>query len=69
MTKRLMLSLPLKDFDALHEAAEGRGKFCRVSKAQLSALLIDHSRTVAALGEDVEDAYQDSRHVRKADNG
>ncbi len=66
MTKRLKLSLPLRTFDALHKAADGRGKKALVSKADLSALLIDHCRAIAALGDEVQDDYQDCSHVRKA---
>ena len=69
LTRKLKLSLPLKTFDKLFAAADGRGKKALVSKADLRALLIDHSRAIAALGDDVEEDYQDSRHVRQAKTG
>lgn len=65
MTKRLKLSLPLRTFDALHKAADGRGKKALVLKADLTALLIDHTRAIAALGDEVQDDYQDCGQVRK----
>lgn len=49
MTRALKLSLPTSDFDDLWAAADGRGKSCRVPKAALTALLIDHSRALARL--------------------
>ena len=66
MTRKLKLSLPLQTFDELHKAAEGRGKKALVSKADLSALLIDHTRAIAALGDEVQDDYQDCGQVRQA---
>lgn len=69
LTRKLKLSLPLKTFDKLFAAADGRGKKALVSKADLRALLIDHSRAIAALGDEVEDGYQTDSHVRKAAKG
>lgn len=66
MTKRLKLSLPLKDFDRLFAAADGRGEYCRVKKSDLTSLLMDHSRALALLGDEVDDDYQDCSQVRKA---
>lgn len=58
MTRALPLSLPTSDFDLLWEAADGRGKMCRVSKAALAALLTDHSRALARLT-DVGEEFQE----------
>lgn len=69
MTQRLKLSLPLKTFDKLFAAVDGRGKKVLVVRSELETLLIDHSRVIAALGDRVEDEYQDSSHVRKAAKG
>ncbi len=69
MTQPLKLHLPLTVFERLHEAADGRGKKTSVFKADLSALLMDHSRLLALaseLGINVEGNYADSSHVRQA---
>lgn len=69
MTRPLTLYLPLKTFEALHKAADGRGKKASVSKADLLALLMDHSRVLARL-QDVhvptEESYANCDEVRKA---
>jgi len=44
MTQTLTLCLPQATFEALHVAADGRGKKASVKKADLSALLMDHAR-------------------------
>jgi len=49
MTQPLTLCLPLATFEALHVAADGRGKKALVSKVDLRALLRDHSRVLAKL--------------------
>lgn len=73
MTRTLKLYLPLEKFESLHEAADGRGKFCRVSKEDLLALLMDHSRALAVLGEVQvpieEPEYANCRQVREARKG
>lgn len=51
MTQPLTLYLPLQTFEALHEAADGRGKKALVAKADLRALLMDHSRVLAKLAD------------------
>lgn len=51
MTQPLTLYLPLKTFEELHAAANGRGKLCKVSKKHLTALLMDHSRVLATLAD------------------
>ena len=58
--------MPLKTFDKLFAAADGRGEFCRIKKSDLTALLIDHSRAIAALGDQVQPDYEDCNHIRKA---
>lgn len=49
MTRSLTLYLPLQTFEALHEAADGRGKKASVNKADLLALLMDHAAILATL--------------------
>ncbi len=49
MTQPLTLYLPLQTFEALHKAADGRSKKASVNKADLRALLMDHSRVLALL--------------------
>ena len=49
MTRPLTLCLPLKTFDALSAAADGRGVKASVNKADLRKLLVDHSRILARL--------------------
>jgi hypothetical protein len=49
MTRPLTLCLPLQTFESLHDAVDGRGKFCKVSKRDLAILLADHSRVLAKL--------------------
>ena len=49
MTQPLTLCLPQATFEDLHQAADGRGMFCRVNKQNLRALLIDHARVLAKL--------------------
>jgi hypothetical protein len=51
MTQPLTLYLPLATFEALHKVVDGRGKVCKVSKRDLRALLMDHSRTLAKLAD------------------
>ena len=51
MTRPLTIYLPLKIFEELRETADGRGKFCKVSKRDLRALLMDHSRILAKLAD------------------
>lgn len=69
MTQPLKLYLPLTVFERLHKAADGRGKKTSVSKADLAALLMDHSRILSVLQDEgipVEDNYADSSYVRQA---
>ncbi len=59
MTQALTLYLPQKTFEALHLAAEGRGKKASVNKTDLTALLMDHARVLAKLSDlhvDTEEA-------------
>ena len=49
MTKSLTLYLSLATFEALHEAANGRGKKVTVSKIALRKLLMDHTNALARL--------------------
>ena len=51
MAKTLTLYLPLKTFEKLHAAADGKGQFCKVRKEDLLALLMDHSRALRSLNE------------------
>lgn len=70
--KTLKISLPLSKFEDLHVAADGRGKFCRVEKTDLLALLMDHSKALAMLQDmnvPLEDSYADCSQVRKARQG
>ncbi len=72
MTQPLTLYLPLKIFEELHEAADGRGKVCKVSKKDLRALLMDHSAALARLADlqiETEENYAGSHAVRKARKG
>lgn len=73
MTRTLKLYLPLETFESLHEAADGRGKFCKVSKSDLLALLMDHSRALAVLTRlqvpIEEPEYATCRQVREAREG
>src|SRR3546814_13322422 len=48
MTK-LKLQLALERFDALHSAADTKGKTCKVSRDDLAALLLDHSKALVTL--------------------
>lgn len=69
MTQPLTLCLPLKTFEMLHEVADGRGKKASVSKADLRALLMDHSRILAKLADlhiETEESYASCNAVRKA---
>lgn len=69
MTRPLTLYLPLQTFEALHKAADGRGKKTSVNKADLLALLMDHARVLARLQDmqvETEDSYASSDAVRKA---
>lgn len=69
MTQLLTLYLPLQIFEELHETADGRGKFCRVSKKDLAALLMDHSNALAKLADvhvETEESYADYHSVRQA---
>ena len=69
MTRPLTLYLPLKTFEELHEAADGRGKKALVNKADLLALLMDHSRVLAKLADlriESEETYADCDAVRQA---
>jgi hypothetical protein len=45
----LKLELEQAAYEALHAAADGRGKTCRVSKDALRALLADHGRLIGRL--------------------
>lgn len=49
--KTLKLSLPQKNFEGLHSAADGRGMYCKVGKRDLAALLVDHTRALAMLAD------------------
>lgn len=51
MTQPLTLCLPQATFEALHMAADGRGKKASVKKADLAALLRDHARVLARLAD------------------
>lgn len=51
MTRPLTLYLSPQIFEALHEAADGRGKKTLVNKADLLALLMDHSNALAKLAD------------------
>ena len=51
MTHALTLCLSQRTFEALHVAADGKGKKASVNKADLSALLIDHARALALLAD------------------
>ena len=67
--KALKLSLQMKNFEELHTATNGRGKFCKTSKKDLAALLMDHSRALAMLADTqvpLEESYADCRQVREA---
>ncbi len=69
MTQPLTLYLPLQIFEELHEAADGRGKKASVNKADLLALLMDHSRVLAKLadcGIETEESYANCNAVRQA---
>ncbi len=69
MTQPLTLYLPLATFEELHEAADGRGKFCKVSKKDLLALLMDHSNALAKLANvhvEMEENYAGCDAVRQA---
>ncbi len=69
MTQPLTLCLPLKTFEELHRLADGRGKKTSVSKADLLALLMDHSRVLAKLADlkiETEESYAACHAVRKA---
>lgn len=69
MTQPLMLYLPLRTFEALYKAADGRGKRASVSKADLTALLMDHSRVLARLQDMqivTEESYANCDAVRQA---
>ena len=65
--------MPLKNFEELHAAADGRGKFCKASKKDLLDLLMDHSRALAMLkdlGVPLEEPeYEHCDQVRKAREG
>lgn len=72
MTQLLKLHLPLTVFETLHTAVDGRGKKASVNKADLLALLMDHSRALAALQDmqvPMEESYADCNQVRKARKG
>jgi hypothetical protein len=59
------LSLSLAKFDELWAATEGRGKQCTIKKADLLALLMDHSRVLGAIdGSISEPEYKNHRKVR-----
>lgn len=67
--KTLKLCLPLETFDKLHEAADGRKGACKVQKDDLQALLIDHSKILAALADmdvPIEEDYSNHTKVRQA---
>ena len=69
MTRPLTLYLPLETFEALHKAADGRGKKTSVNKADLLALLMDHSRILARLQDmqvEMEESYAVCDTVRQA---
>ncbi len=51
MTRPLTLYLPLATFEKLHAIADGRGRFCKVSKKDLAALLMDHANALNHLVE------------------
>lgn len=67
--KPLKLSLSMKNFEELHAAADGRGKFCKARKKDLINLLMDHSRALATLADmkvPLEESYAYCRQVREA---
>lgn len=69
MTQPLTLYLPLRTFESLHKVADGRGKKASVNKADLLALLMDHSRVLAKLADlhiETEENYADCDAVRQA---
>lgn len=69
MTQSLTLYLPLKTFEKLHTAADGRGKKALVIKSDLRALLMDHSRALAKLADmqvETEENYAGCNAVRQA---
>ena len=69
MTRPLTLYLPLQTFEALHKAADGRGKKASVNKADLLALLMDHANVLAKLadvGVATEENYAACDAVRQA---
>ncbi len=72
MTQPLTLYLPLATFEELHSAADGRGKKALVKKADLLALLMDHSNALAKLADvhvETEENYADHHTVRQARQG
>ena len=73
MTTPLRLQLPLDKFDALYEAAHAKGRTAHIPKADLLALLMDHSAVIAELHQNgvqtTEPEYANHREVRKARAG
>lgn len=72
MTRPLKLYLPLKNFETLYAAADGRGKSVSVNKMDLLALLTDHSRALARLADlqvATEEDYTNNKAVRQARKG
>ena len=68
-TKTLQLYLPLTTFEELHKLADKRGKFCHIKKADLVALLLDHSVLLGAVvdqGIRLKDDFPNSAPVREA---
>ncbi len=72
MTQPLTLYLPLAIFEKLHRLADGRGKFCKVSKRDLAALLMDHASALAKLADvqvEMEESYATHSTIRQAGKG
>ena len=68
MTRPLTLYLPQAIFEALHKAADGKGKKTMVAKADLTALLMDHANALARLADlnvPLAEGYAISQQVRK----
>ena len=68
-TKTLTPCLTLANFEKMYALTEERGRKVEVTKKDLLALLIDHSKAIAML-EDlqvvVEEDYANSPKIRKA---
>lgn len=68
---KFKLYTTLAEFDALHEANDGRrAKQVKVPRAALTHILMDHSRMMnklLAAGVSIEDDYSTHPEVRKAE--